>query len=161
MMRTQEERFYQKVEQPPYSAACWIWLAAKSPQGYGHFFFNGRVDKAHRASWEIHNGAIPDDLMVLHKCDNPRCVNPEHLFLGTHQDNADDKMRKGRHTEANKSRCKRGHALSGDNLYFNQKKNTRTCRECQRMNAREYDHRRRPPVSPLRGPRRQYIEVAA
>lgn len=148
--RSTDERFYKKVEQPPYSAACWLWLASRNPDGYGHFFYNDSIVAAHRVSWMMHRGEIPAGLNVLHKCDNPKCVNPAHLFLGTHQDNADDKMKKGRHTEKNKTHCRRGHELAGDNLYINPHSDARVCRSCQRMVCREHDRRRRPPKQ---GPR--------
>lgn len=81
---------------------CWVWIGRTMKDGYGVFRVGSRTDGTrknalvHRLSWELHNGTIPAGLLVLHKCDNPPCVRPDHLFLGTHQDNATDKMKKGR-----------------------------------------------------------------
>ena len=98
--KTPEERFWAKVDK---SGDCWIWTGGKNKHGYGTFGFQGKVQKAHRVAWQLENGPIPIDPMgwhhgtcVLHKCDNPPCVNPDHLFLGTHQDNMDDKTRRSR-----------------------------------------------------------------
>lgn len=77
-------------------ADCWFWVGARHRLGYG--LFNGR--KAHRASWEIHCGAIPAGMSVLHRCDVRNCVNPAHLFLGTQADNMRDMVAKGRHRSA-------------------------------------------------------------
>ncbi len=81
---------------------CWLWTRSTSgPKGgclYGQFFVNGKHIKAHRYSWVICFGEIPKGLFVLHRCDVPLCVNPEHLFLGTQRDNVDDMMEKKRHT---------------------------------------------------------------
>lgn len=76
---------------------CWDWKKKKFGAGYG-FIQKGRNKSilAHRASWMIHHGPIPDGLWVLHKCDNPTCTNPEHLFLGNRKDNTDDMIKKGR-----------------------------------------------------------------
>lgn len=76
---------------------CWSWIGASDRHGYGALNDgNGTPKKAHRISWEIHFGAIPDGLGVLHKCDNPECSNPDHLFLGTQKHNALDMSNKGR-----------------------------------------------------------------
>ena len=75
---------------------CWMFLGPWNSHGYGHLSYDAHVYRAHRVSWELHKGPIPDNLNVLHKCDNRWCVNPEHLFLGTLKDNADDMRAKGR-----------------------------------------------------------------
>lgn len=75
---------------------CWRWIGRTYPNTYGRIGYNGGELCSHRLSWIVHCGDIPDELWVLHKCDNPACVNPEHLFLGTHRDNEDDKISKGR-----------------------------------------------------------------
>lgn len=75
---------------------CWIWNKFKLKSGYGTTAQNKKTYLAHRLSYLLHVGMIPKGLWVLHKCDNPSCVNPDHLFLGTHQDNTDDKVSKGR-----------------------------------------------------------------
>jgi len=92
MVKT-EERFWAKVNK---TDACWEWTAASQPKGYGRFKVNGRLVGAHRFSYELHYGPIPEGLWVLHRCDNPKCVNPEHLFLGTRSDNMFDCARKDR-----------------------------------------------------------------
>lgn len=79
---------------------CWPWKAFIHPDGYGMFImprtFTRRTRRAHRVAWEIVNGEIPDGLCVCHHCDNPPCVNPSRLFLGTHKQNSEDRERKGR-----------------------------------------------------------------
>ena len=75
---------------------CWLFPRGLDKDGYGHFKVRGRQRIAHRLSWEFTKGPIPPGLMVLHRCDNPPCVNPEHLFLGTARDNMADCLSKGR-----------------------------------------------------------------
>lgn len=90
-----EVRFWKYVNK---SDGCWEWVGNKHQQGYGLMGDSnrGKTLKSHRISWEIHNGPIPEKMCVLHKCDNTSCVNPNHLFLGTQQDNITDMVSKGR-----------------------------------------------------------------
>lgn len=90
------DRFWEKVDKSKGDDKCWIWIAGLDSRGYGQFWLDGIDRKAHRISYILKNGDIPDDLIVCHHCDNPSCVNPNHLFLGTHQDNATDRDQKGR-----------------------------------------------------------------
>jgi hypothetical protein len=100
-----EVRFWRLVDKngpviKPLLGPCWLWLGVKHYKGYG--FFNSRhpvKNKAHRMAWFLSHGPIPEGLWVLHKCDNRPCVNPSHLFLGTHQDNMDDMNGKGRNRQ--------------------------------------------------------------
>jgi hypothetical protein len=94
--KTQEARFWAKVEK---TEKCWEWTAALHETGYGIFGIGGkRVDRAHRISWRMHFGEIPKGMIICHRCDNPRCVRPDHLFVGTYADNTRDCMEKGRHS---------------------------------------------------------------
>lgn len=78
------------------ASGCWTWQAGRTRQGYGTFSVEQRPYSAHRYAWELVHGPIPDGLYVLHHCDNPPCVRPDHLFLGTHADNMRDMSEKGR-----------------------------------------------------------------
>jgi hypothetical protein len=97
MMRglSTKERFYSKFNVNE-DNGCWEWIANKLPKGYGRFKENDTSKVAHRVSYEMHIGHIKEGMIICHHCDNPPCVNPFHLFMGTHKDNVIDKKSKGR-----------------------------------------------------------------
>ena len=91
------QRWSEKVHVSP---GCWEWKGARNEKGYGLIWTGSKLGKAHRVSWELHFGPIPDGLSVLHHCDNPPCVRPDHLWIGTSADNAQDRQAKGRQNRA-------------------------------------------------------------
>ena len=99
--KTTEQRFFEKVKVVD-DEQCWEWKGAKSPRGYGSFFVKKDHDgkktykRAHRLSYELKNGEIPDGMYVLHSCDNPSCVNPNHLRVGTQLENVADMTKRKR-----------------------------------------------------------------
>lgn len=97
------ERFWSKVQK---TDGCWIWTASRTLNGYGQIGnpdVPTRLSFAHRVSWELHFGPIPPGMYVCHHCDNPACVRPDHLFLGTAHDNHTDMVRKGRSTAGDRN----------------------------------------------------------
>ena len=96
------ERFYARALMRD---GCWGWRNKPARGGYAHMLWQGKTHRAHRLSWRIHHGPIPDGLCVLHRCDNPMCTNPAHLFLGTDLDNVRDRDLKGRQARQRGSAC--------------------------------------------------------
>ena len=109
-----KERFWNKVNkngQLILDTPCWEWTAGTFSNRYGQFFDGNSKIGAHRFSYKIHFGDISDELKVCHKCDNRRCVNPEHFFLGTQKENMEDMVRKGRRIHASKVGERNGRAI--------------------------------------------------
>lgn len=126
-----EQRFWSKVDK---TGQCWIWTAAKN-KGYGIFSIGKKNKFAHRVSYELFYKSSIDGILICHKCDNPSCVNPQHLFLGTHHDNTMDAMAKGRMKLAwvdemrSRTKCKNGHNFDSLNTHI-RKDGTRNCKKC-------------------------------
>ena len=110
---TTVERFMAKVKK---TNSCWIWIGSQAGRGYGHFWYEGRLHGSHRISYKLFCGSIPNKRYVLHHCDNPPCVNPSHLFVGTQRDNLVDASNKGRMAtgDRNGSRVKIENMLRGE-----------------------------------------------
>lgn len=136
------ERFWAHVAQ---SEGCWEWQASVFRTGYGQFRDGGRSMRAHRVAWELVNGPIPEGLHVCHRCDNRKCVRPDHLFLGTRSDNMQDMSAKGRGW-GSRLICRAGLHRIDDNP-IRLPGGGRRCRECARRNMREYVARKRQGVT--------------
>ncbi len=119
IQRPLAKRFWEKVDKSAGPDGCWLWTAYCSPRGYGTFRRAGKNRLAHRVAWELIHGHILKGLLVCHHCDNPPCVNPAHLFLGTNTDNTQDSIRKGRKAigEANSNRFTEEDILNIRRLY--------------------------------------------
>lgn len=95
-----EDRFWSKVDRSGDVDSCWPWQAGKNERGYGLFWLRDRNVMAHRYAYELTYGPLPEGMLACHRCDNPPCCNPAHLFAGTYADNAHDRDQKGRHNPA-------------------------------------------------------------
>ncbi len=136
-------RFWPKVDvRAP--GDCWEWTAYRDPNGYGRMSAGqGQVVLAHRLSYRLHHGDLEDGMGVLHRCDNPPCVNPTHLFAGTQSDNMQDCSAKGRTTRCDVL-CRAGlHLMTEENSKYKVGSTGRECRECLRASTRERARRKR------------------
>jgi hypothetical protein len=129
-------RFERNIDK---TATCWDWIGNKDAGGYGMFSIYQVPLKAHRFSWEWYIGPIPYGMHVLHHCDNPGCVRPDHLFIGTQADNNRDRAAKERNrpksTYPHPTHCERGHEFSPENTWTTVKGH-RHCRACHRLRDR-------------------------
>lgn len=132
----QIERFWSKVEVPEQPSCCWEWTGYRLPTGYGDFNFGNSALKAHRVSYTLLIGPIPDGLVIDHLCRNTSCVNPDHLEITTQREN----IRRGYSyfgIARRKTHCSRGHAFSTENTYL-VPSGGRSCKECRRANNRQW-----------------------
>ena len=135
-MKTIQERFWAKVDKSGGDDACWNWVGSKR-HGYGQFWDGKKPAIATRFIWQKINGEIPSNFYVCHSCDNPSCVNPRHLWLGTHGDNVRDMFKKKRWSSESSRRthCPHGHEYTKENTGFNKCWSgtlTRRCKQCDR-----------------------------
>lgn len=124
------------------SSGCWVWQGATDNKGYGQIRVRKGTHLAHRISYFIFTGINPEGKHCCHKCDNPPCVNPAHIFLGNMKDNIIDSVQKRRHYNSKLTHCRKGHELSGDNLSYQKTKGggvERRCKACSNARSRGYN----------------------
>lgn len=122
------------------ATGCWVWQGDRRPTGYGYYVYRigfGRGSRrrsvgAHRYAWERVHGPIAEGLEVCHKCDNPPCCNPGHLFVGTHSENTLDMVKKGRHALAKRTHCNHGHEYTPENTKIRPGNHGRECITCNK-----------------------------
>lgn len=118
---------------------CWEWQRARNKAGYGNVVHNGRTWLSHRLSYMFATGQNPGELLVCHRCDNPPCINPDHLYLGTVKNNVDDMHGRGRSWQKMRERCPAGHLLLDFNLSpVHLKKSQRRCWACGKAQSYTY-----------------------
>ena len=140
MNQTDIDRFWSKVE---FTTDCWEWKAGKFSSGYGEFSLNGRDFRAHRISYELFKGKIPQDKEIDHLCRTPSCINPEHLEAVTHRENNNRGIGPTA-KNAKKTHCNKGHKFSNDNIYFRKSRpNSRECLKCVLDYNIRYNEKRR------------------
>lgn len=138
----QVEAFEARTDRGERPNGCWLWTGSLSPQGYGSFAVSGRKWPAHRVTLAQQDGFMPTrSIHCCHRCDNPPCVNPAHLFWGTASDNLRDASAKKRLVNNQKTHCPYGHPYAGDNLKI--VNGGRNCLACQRDRGAEYRLRKR------------------
>lgn len=137
------DKLHKFIKSFEYSDQCWKWVGTEKHLGYGEFYIGGKSTPAHRVSYELFKGKIPDGLVIDHLCRNPRCVNPAHLEAVTNVEN----IMRGEGVGAKAARktvCDYGHPLVGDNVWLRRRVNGRVWRKCRACAARvQAEYRKR------------------
>jgi hypothetical protein len=140
MIKTLAERFWAKV-QCGSNDECWPWLGCVDKDGYG-VSWTHKKRPAHQVAWEIETGQLwPKGLQSRHTCDNPPCVNPQHIIPGTISENTLDQVERGKHNHARKTHCKHGHEFTVKNTWINKKTGNRMCRACNNIRQKQTKQR--------------------
>lgn len=137
------QRFWEKVNKTPGlgpNGDCWEWTAYLNKAGYGVFRICDSVQLAHRVAFVLLKGEAILGLQGCHRCDNPKCVNPEHIFPGTNSENQKDSALKGRHRGAKQTKCRQGHDYTPDNTYTS-RAGKRMCKICIKRRSAEATQR--------------------
>jgi hypothetical protein len=148
--RDTADKLWAGVDRSSDDDACWPWTRWTVESGHGQITIAGRPRRVHRLVWALVHGEDPYPHYVLHRCDNPPCCNPRHLFLGTKKDNTQDMVGKGRggrpkgsknrHTSKGATHCIEGHAFTPENTYITPTTGARQCKKCRRIRARAAYH---------------------
>lgn len=132
-LKEYQDRFWSRVKK---TDGCWVWTGSKGGSNYGSFYMNGKHRIASRLVYEWQYGSIEAGMLVCHHCDNRLCVRPDHLFLGTNQDNQIDSVKKGRSHWGKKTHCPHGHEYTKENT--RKYKNGRWCLKCSSIYGKKY-----------------------
>lgn len=135
-----DEEYFQRLKARTLvnERGCWIWQGFRhpAPRTYGEMSYRGNGWRTHRLAWTLAKGKIPPGMAVCHKCDDPGCCNPDHLWLGTHTDNMKDCKAKKRNRTTTQTHCKNGHEFTAENTW-RCKDGFRHCLACYRVRSRK------------------------
>ncbi len=131
--KTLEQRIWEKISPEP-NSGCWLWTGSSDALGYGQIYRDGRLTNAHRVTYELYIGNIPDGLVIDHLCRIPCCVNPDHLEPVTQKVN----VRRG--LAGSKTHCKHGHPFNLENSYV-RRDGSKTCKKCRSETAKKPERR--------------------